>query len=300
MPAVAAPRVSVVVPVLDMADTIGACLDALIGQSLAPNAREIIVVDNGSSDGTRDVVARYPVTLLEERAPGAASARNRGLAAARGQLIAFTDADCVASRGWLAHLVRSADASAADVVAGPMAVLDPEASLVSRYSAALGQYDPARTLAHPVFPYAGTANICVRRAVFDDIGPFNPAFPTFDAAELFWRLSQRGPLRAFVERRAVVFYRTRATIGAFVRQNYGYGLGAARLWRLAGRHGDVQPSARAALRTWRRRLADGGQVAQSAAAGTSALRTLPLFALHVLRESAIAAGFVAASLESRA
>ena len=155
---------SVVIPVLDMADTIGPCLDGLLAQSLPSSRYEILVVDNGSTDGTPDVVSRYPVRLLHERAPGACNARNAGIAAARGAFIAFTDADCVPSRGWLAAFARAVADDQCDIAAGSLAVLDPGQSVLSRYSAALGQYDPERTLAHPTFPYAPTGNLCVRRS----------------------------------------------------------------------------------------------------------------------------------------
>jgi glycosyltransferase involved in cell wall biosynthesis len=290
----ATPRVSVIVPVLDMADVLGPCLAALTAQSLPAGEREIIVVDNGSSDGSPDVARQYPVTVLEERTPGAPAARNRGLASARGALIAFTDADCVPSRGWLAHLVRAADRSGADVIAGSLAVLDPERSAVARYSAALGQYDAARTLSHPMFPYAPTGNVCVRRSVFDSIGPFNPEFRTFDAAELFWRLAQRAPIQWAFEPRALVFYRTRTSVGAFVSQNFGYGRGTGRLWRRT--RSTARGSALAPLRAWPRRLQDGVKVARSAGDG-STYRAVPYLGLHVLREAALTAGFLAAQFE---
>lgn len=292
------PVISVVIPVLNMADTIGPCLDALLAQRIPAAEMEIIVVDNGSTDGTQAVVDRYAVTSLSEPLPGAANARNRGIRAARGTLVAFTDADCVPSRGWLSHFVGAAGREGVDVVAGPMAVLDPEHSLLSRYSASVGQYDPARSLSHPLFPYAVTANLCIRRSTLESVGLFNPAFPTFDAAEFFWRLLKRGPLSAVVEPRAVVFYRTRSTVAAFLKQNYGYGRGAGRLLRQAsgGTNGAARPGV--ALRSWRSRMGDAGRIAR-AAAGPSHVRAASLYGLHLLRESAIAAGFIASTLDGR-
>lgn len=283
---------SVVVPVLDMADSIGPCLEALVGQSLPADQFEVIVVDNGSTDGTPEVVRRYPVTLLSESTPGACNARNTGIRAATGQFIAFTDADCVPTRGWLRQLARASAGPDVDVVAGPLAVLDPEHSLLSRYSATVGQYDPARTLSHPSFPYAVTGNVCIRRSVLETVGLFNPAFPTFDAAEFFWRLRQQMPLRATVEARALVFYRTRATLSGFLRQNYGYGQGTGRLMRRATPT-HLPAHAHLTFRNWRTRVADGGRVARSAA-GTSHIHAASLLGLHLLRETAIAAGMLSA------
>lgn len=285
---------SVVVPVLDMADSVGACLDALVAQSLPRDQFEVIVVDNGSTDGTPDIVQRYPVTLLRESMPGACNARNTGIRAARGEFVAFTDADCVPSRGWLRHLARAGASADVDVIAGPLAVLDPERSLLARYSATVGQYDPARSLAHPAFPYAVTGNVCIRTSVLNAVGLFDPAFPTFDSAEFFWRLRQQMPLRATVETRALVFYRTRSTLSAFVRQNYGYGQGTGRLMRRAtSTHGPAH--AGLTFRSWRTRVADGGRVARSAA-GTSRVDAASMLGLHLLRETAIAAGMLSAAV----
>jgi glycosyltransferase involved in cell wall biosynthesis len=287
------PAISVVVPVLDMADTVGECLEALVSQSLSAAEREIIVVDNGSTDGTRDVVGRFPVTLIDEPAPGAPNARNCGVRASRADLVAFTDADCVPSRGWLRRLLGAFRQHDADVVAGPLAVLDPGQSIFARYSAALGQYDPARTLAHPRFPYATTGNLAMRRRLVTEAGLFDPAFPTFDAAELFWRLHRRTPPKAVIEPRAVVFYRTRQSIGAFIRQNYGYGQGLGLYCRRIAVDGGQPPGPAALLRHWGRRV---GAVGQAARAGDTAVASMGLVGLHLLREAAMATGMLTATI----
>lgn len=98
----AAPVVSVIVPVWNGHDTIGACLDALMRQDAPAGSFEVIVVDNGSTDATPAIVARYPcVTLLSETRPSSYIARNTGLKVARGVAILFTDADCIPVDGWV-------------------------------------------------------------------------------------------------------------------------------------------------------------------------------------------------------
>src|SRR6476620_10370303 len=90
--------VSVVVPVLNGAETIGDLLSAVTHQLGAPRDSAVIVVDNGSTDSTPDVVARFPVTYLQESTPGPSAARNRGLSHARGDVVVFVDADTVPTR----------------------------------------------------------------------------------------------------------------------------------------------------------------------------------------------------------
>src|SRR5262245_13302207 len=113
------PRVSVIVPVRDGAETIGTCLDALCALDYPERVHEVIVVDNRSTDRTRQIVAGYPVRLVEERAVQSSyAARNRGVVAATGDVLAFTDADCVPDRAWLRALVWPLSAPNVGGVAG--------------------------------------------------------------------------------------------------------------------------------------------------------------------------------------
>src|SRR4029453_5474412 len=97
------PLISVVVPVRDHADALADCLDALARQRHAP-ASEILVVDNGAPSDLRGLVARSPrARYAREVAPGSYTARNAGLRLARGEVIAFTDADCRPRDDWLAR-----------------------------------------------------------------------------------------------------------------------------------------------------------------------------------------------------
>ena len=100
------PFVSVIVPVWNSSDLIGKCLTALAGQDYPRDRFEVIVVDNGSTDDSVEVVRSFAgVRLLVEPEPGSYRARNVGLKAATGEYVAFTDADCVPDIGWLSGLV---------------------------------------------------------------------------------------------------------------------------------------------------------------------------------------------------
>lgn len=100
-----ASRVSVVIPVKDDAEYLRRCLAALAVQSTAP--REVVVVDNGSSDASRRVARRYGARLVRERRPGIPAAASRGYDAARGRVIARLDADSIPPRDWVARIDRA-------------------------------------------------------------------------------------------------------------------------------------------------------------------------------------------------
>ncbi len=97
------PTVSIVIPVYNEADTIAACLEAIAAQSVQP--KEVIIVDNNSTDGTSQIVRRYPfVKLLHEPNQGVVYARATGFDAARGDIIGRIDADTMLPADWVACL----------------------------------------------------------------------------------------------------------------------------------------------------------------------------------------------------
>ncbi len=107
-------RASVIVPTRNRADRLDACLAALAHQTLPAEQFEILVVDNGSTDATAERITlwadrRPGLQRVEAPEPGVSRARNAGIAAARGELLAFVDDDAVPEPSWLATLLRAYD-----------------------------------------------------------------------------------------------------------------------------------------------------------------------------------------------
>jgi glycosyltransferase involved in cell wall biosynthesis len=96
------PFVSVIIPVYNDVERLVLCLEALGKQTYARDRFEVVVVDNGSTSTIRPVVEAFPYCVAAfEAQPGSYAARNRGIAVSRGEIVCFTDADCVPSEGWI-------------------------------------------------------------------------------------------------------------------------------------------------------------------------------------------------------
>jgi glycosyltransferase involved in cell wall biosynthesis len=231
------PEVSVIIPVRDGESMIGACLDAIAAQRLDVPF-EIIVVDDGSVDRTAQIVAAHPAapTLVAQDPSGSYAARNAGLAAARGRVLAFTDADCVPGPGWLAGGL-AAIGDGADLVGGAITPLRSEAPTVwERYDRAL-YLDQRRLVEEQGF--AATANLIVRGSVLEEVGPFDPTLVSSGDLEWGRRATAAGHRIAYAPG-AVVSHHPRRTGMATWRLHRRLGAG----WAALARRGERPPAHR--------------------------------------------------------
>jgi glycosyltransferase involved in cell wall biosynthesis len=188
------PEVSVIVPAHNAAATIARTLDALEGQD-AGFDWEVIVVDDGSSDETAAIArgfgGRTKVVSQPQAGPG--PARDRGVAEARAELLAFTDADCVPTASWLRHGVAALDD--ADLVQG---AVRPDADVERRPFDRTIWVDGRGGLYE-------TANLLVRREWFDRVGGFEDWLrarlgkPLAEDVWFGWRVRRAGGRVAFSE-----------------------------------------------------------------------------------------------------
>ena len=224
------PFVSVVIPVLNGERTIGDCLTSVLQNDYPADRREILVVDNGSSDRTPEIVKSFPVSCLRDLRRGAARARNRGIEASGGEIIAFTDADCLASTRWLRELVNGFDRPQVGGVAGEILPYPPQTP-AERYAARIRHLSPERYLRRPIFPFAVTANLAFRREVFDVVGLMDPRSPRGGESTDFCTRFFRGTgLQLRLASRAAVFHRHRTTAWDLLDQQWSYGRGHAFLY----------------------------------------------------------------------
>jgi GT2 family glycosyltransferase len=164
-------RISVVIPHLNQPEHLARCLASLYAGSLLPD--EFFVVDNGSTDMPQAICANYSgVVLLRETTPGPGPARNLGVAAASGDIVAFIDADCLADPLWLEAVAATMADPKAQVLGGDVriALKDPVRLTGLEAYESIYAYRMDRYIAREGF--TGTGNLAVRRAVLAAVGPF--------------------------------------------------------------------------------------------------------------------------------
>ena len=206
------PVVSVVLCTYNRAQLLGAALNRLLAQSADSPVHEIILVDNNSSDDTRHVVDRYvhstarPVRYVFEPRQGLAYARNAGIAAARADIIAFTDDDVCVSEDWVQVIKRTFDAHpGVDCLGGrtlPIWPSVPPAWLTRRHwvgPLALQDYGdaPFTVDARRPLSLAG-ANCALRKDAFARVGVFSPEFERSEDTEFLLRLWRAGTRALYV------------------------------------------------------------------------------------------------------
>lgn len=224
------PTVSVIVPVRDAAGCISRCLEALCAQSWPEDALQVIVVDDGSVDETRGRVRAFPVELVPTRGVGSPyAARNAGLERARGEIIAFTDADCVPGKDWVARGVARLQAEAADLVAGQVRYRCSEPPRADELFDAIRHVDHERSVERGV---AMTSNLFVRRAVFDALGPFDASRRSGEDAGFTGRATGAG--YALVYAPEALAEKTARRGLALWRKQVRVGRGQLLLWRRQG------------------------------------------------------------------
>jgi len=185
------------------------------------------VVDNGSRDATGEVARRFPVSVLTDgRARNSYAARNAGIRRADGEILAFTDADCVPTKGWLRDLVRGSDDGSIGCFAGEIVPYARETA-IDRYLADSGQMSQKDLLAYTPLPRAMTANLAFRREVFRRIGLFDEKSVSGGDSEMLIRMLTRTDWRVRYNGDAVVFHKHRTKWLPFVRQFARYGWGEA-------------------------------------------------------------------------
>ena len=215
------PRVSVVVCAYNAERTMEACLASL--EVLNYPDYEVIVVNDGSWDRTLEIAERFPYCrIISQENKGLSVARNVGAEAATGEIVAYTDSDCVADPDWLTYLVgKMVDGNLA-ACGGPN-FPPPEDSLVPA-AVAVSPGGPTHVLiSDEVAEHIAGCNMAFRREALLELGGFDPLYRAAgDDVDICWRFQDAGYTIGF-SAAAIVWHFRRNTVKAYINQQRGYG-----------------------------------------------------------------------------
>jgi glycosyltransferase involved in cell wall biosynthesis len=165
--------ISVIVPVYNTSQYLARTIEALLRQDYAPDQRELIFVDNGSTDDSLKILQSHTeLKVFSEPERGSYMARNLGVKHAAGDILAFTDSDCYPLPGWLSAIAAALSEGPAGIVMGPRLPLTtrPDLDLISEY-----ENRKARSVfssKDPLVYFGYTNNMAMRKSVMDRFGPF--------------------------------------------------------------------------------------------------------------------------------
>jgi cellulose synthase/poly-beta-1,6-N-acetylglucosamine synthase-like glycosyltransferase len=226
------PMVSVIVPVRNGVGVIEDCLRAMTEQTYPSDRLEVIVVDDESTDNTREYVEevarqwraagnRPVLKLVPQQWAGAGAARNRGVQESTGSVVVFTDADCEPLEYWVEAIMAPFEDPGVGAVAG--GYLTRQKSIVARMAQAEFEERYRFLDKHATIDIAFTHSAAVRRDIFLESGGFDERMPNnADDLELSYRLAVNG-CRIVYAADAQVYHRHPATLGDYISKKFGRG-----------------------------------------------------------------------------
>jgi len=228
-------KVSVVVPTYNSEKTIGACMESLLNQSYEPF--EIIVVDSFSTDRTKSIVDSFierapeKIIALSIQRRSSYAARNKGIEVSEGEIIAFTDSDCIAHRDWLRNMVMTFRSPKVGEVGGKIYSAEPQ-TIIQRFCELVGVLDQEYSMSSkkkfaPSFVL--TTNCAVTKKVLGEVRGFDEEFISAGDLDLTLRIRSAG-YEITYQPEAIIYHIHRDTIRALWQQNSknGYGISS---WR---------------------------------------------------------------------
>ncbi|HEX8522603.1 MAG TPA: glycosyltransferase [Tepidisphaeraceae bacterium] len=222
------PLVSVVVCTYNGSRTIRECLEGL--RRLEYPHFEVIVVDDGSRDGVGEIVRQYDVRLIQTENRGLSNARNTGMMAARGEIVAYIDDDASPDPHWLNYLALKFKTSSHMAVGGPNIAPPGDGMIADCVAHAPG--GPIHVLlTDELAEHIPGCNMAFRRSALIEIGGFDPSLRIAgDDVDICWRIQAMGWTIGFAPA-AMVWHRRRNSARAYWRQQFHYGRAEAMLER---------------------------------------------------------------------
>jgi O-antigen biosynthesis protein len=223
------PQISVIICTYNGTATLRPCLESL--QRLRHTSFEVLLIDDGSTEDIASIAADFPaVRYIRQEHAGLSAARNLGMREACGEILAYTDDDCLADEDWLGHIAAGFDDPQWMACGGPNIPPAPRNEAESIVAAAPGA--PAHVMLNDAeAEHLPGCNLTIRKAALEAIGGFREAYRTAgDDVDVCWRLREAGGRLRFMPG-AMVWHHRRRSFSAYLRQQRGYGHAEALLMK---------------------------------------------------------------------
>ncbi|MEQ8752326.1 MAG: glycosyltransferase [Coleofasciculus sp. G1-WW12-02] len=237
------PKVSVIVPIYNGAADIPDLIQCLLCQTYPKDQVKYLLVDNNSRDRTPEILQQAAqdakaqgITLhplSENQIQSSYAARNTGIKASTGEILAFTDADCRPIPQWLSLLVQPFTNPQIGLVVGEISAL-PGKNWLEKHAERQGTLSQKHTIEHSFCPYGQTANLAIRRQALQEVGLFRPYMTTGGDADICWRIQRQTQWQLNFAKKAIVQHRHRANLREFRSQWQRYGRSNKYLHELHG------------------------------------------------------------------
>lgn len=218
---------TIIIPMYNAGRRIDACLQAL-GRQTSSKECELLVVDDGSTDGNGDRLRQEGHTVLTQKNQGPGSARNHGARNARGDILLFIDSDCVPREDWVAETLKPF--SDPEVLSVACAYRSLQTGLIPRFCQLEFEERYRRMMQRDRVDVAGSHAVAFRRGTFLDTGGFSPELIMNEDVDLSYRIAELGGKIHF-NPHAIVYHEHRDSVRAYCNTKLGRGY-----WRMIVYH----------------------------------------------------------------
>lgn len=221
--------VSIVIPAYNAQKIISKTIEACLQQNYS-NEYEVIVVDDGSTDDTADIIKKYPVKYIYQNNSGPAAARNTGWKAASGEIICFIDSDCIPEKNWVEKIVKRYTSDEIGGVGGSYDIINKDSLLARCIHEEIGQ---RHITTSGETDYLGSFNLSYRKKVLEKMGGFNESFKhaSGEDNDLSYRVKKAG-YKLIFDKDIKVSHHHQTNFLKYLKEQYRHGYWRMKLYRL--------------------------------------------------------------------
>lgn len=221
--------ISIVIPTYNAAQTLIECVQACLNQDYPRDKLEIIIVDDGSTDDTQEIIKKYPVMYIYQSNSGPAKARNTGWRSAKGEVIFFTDSDCIPDKEWISRVIRKFISNDIGAVAGSYEIANKKSLLAQCIHEEI--IERHLRMSEQICAF-GSYNVAIRRKVLEEVGGFNEEYryASGEDNDLSYRILKAG-YKIYFAKDALVAHYHPEKLYKYLKGQYRHGFWRMKLYR---------------------------------------------------------------------